>query len=670
MKKINLFFFLILISCRIFTCQNAYSQNQAPVVKWGEVSMEDLKMTSFPADTNATAVILFDRGEASMNENWGIVFKQHKRIKILTAAGFNWGTLQINYYTKGNMELIDDIEGNTFILSEDGKVVKYELKRKDIFKQKLNDNYEQIKFTLPSLSPGCIIEFRYTKSSKSPALPDWYFQTSEPTLWSEYEIRIPSYFQYAFVNQTYHQFVININEQVNEGFRAGGGVEMIQMNHSRWAMRNVPALRSEPYVTTLEDYTSKIMLQLAGVYWPGENPRKFLESWEVVGKRLMEDEDFGRQLKGYKSIRKQVEQLIDGITDTLMRIEAIYDFVRTTMVWNKYYGIVVDKDLDEVLEAKSGSCADINLLLTLMLKEAGFPAKPVILSTRNNGKIKTIYPMVDQFNYVISCVDMGGLRLFLDATDRLRPMNLLPYRALNHSGFLVSDSSYFVSIEPKGKAIQKNLATFELKPDGSLAGSFQLQYSEYFGTSERQDFEGEKPEDFVKSLIKSETSGFNIDSFTIANKDSIKLPFMVTANVSSSMYTQVLDSFIYMNPMTIDRMLESPFKSETRYFPVDFAYPLSLTYIINITIPDDYILKEYPKDFKINLASNNGTFSRISQSTGNSYQMMVKHEINRATFESNEYNTLRNFYNQILSRETEQLVFQKKNTPTSNKAGK
>jgi hypothetical protein len=45
---------------------NIYSQ-EIPI-KWGEIPIADLQMTSFPADSNASAVILCDFGESKLND--------------------------------------------------------------------------------------------------------------------------------------------------------------------------------------------------------------------------------------------------------------------------------------------------------------------------------------------------------------------------------------------------------------------------------------------------------------------------------------------------------------------------------------------------------------------------------------------------------------------------
>lgn len=50
---------------------------------------------------------------------------------------------------------------------------------------------------------------------------------------------------------------------------------------------------------------------------------------------------------------------------------------------------------------KTGNIADINLMLTAMLRSAGLTANPVLVSTRSNGI--ALFPNRNAFNYVILC---------------------------------------------------------------------------------------------------------------------------------------------------------------------------------------------------------------------------------------------------------------------------
>jgi hypothetical protein len=553
------------------------------------------------------------------------------------------------------------IEGQTIFLTADGKMETKELDDDAIFDEKSGENWRQIKFTLPALTPGCVIEYRYTvRSTNAWYMPDWTFQTSEPTLWSEFKVKSPPVFGYASVSMGYEQFYIKTLETTKETFTAGGVLQVMPISLQRFVVKDAPAIRDEPYITTLDDYRTRITFQLAVVNWPGEMPRRILESWDKVLEELNDHPKLGKQLSGFGGIRKQAEAITATITDPMKKMEAVYDFVRRTIVWNERRRAFVTSDLDDVLESKTGSSGDVNLLLTLMLRHAGITANPVLLSTRSNGKIQTLYPIVTQFDYVICKAEVGKREFLLDATDRYRPFSLLPQRALNHTGFLMTDKKYeWIPIEPSAKGKYATSVVASLGEDGSMKAQVQMGYYEFSASRERNRMAGKKQDEYVKSLLKTETSGITVDSFAVNDKDSVGATFLVEAKISSPTYGQVLNEFIYLNPMIVDRSSENPFKLEKRTSPVDFAYPFSGTHAANITLPKGYTLKDPPKDVNIRLPFNGGSYSRMMTVEENILQMRERFDLSQVVFEPRDYPVLRKFYEQIVAAENEQVVLQK-----------
>jgi hypothetical protein len=68
------------------------------------------------------------------------------------------------------------------------------------------------------------------------------------------------------------------------------------------------------------------------------------------------------------------------------------------------------------MKARKGNVAEINLLLTAMLRYAGLEAYPVILSTTEHGYALEMFPMIRNFNYVITQLKLPGKNMYLDAS--------------------------------------------------------------------------------------------------------------------------------------------------------------------------------------------------------------------------------------------------------------
>ncbi|MGE5796722.1 MAG: hypothetical protein ACM34N_08050, partial [Ignavibacteria bacterium] len=110
MKKTYKYFLFLFL----YFLLNTSSLAQKTPIEWGEISTEDLMMTSYPPDTNATAVVLCDYGETYFNDKADLEYNRHLRVKILTPAGYDWATHSVVIYTKKGIEWISDIEGITY----------------------------------------------------------------------------------------------------------------------------------------------------------------------------------------------------------------------------------------------------------------------------------------------------------------------------------------------------------------------------------------------------------------------------------------------------------------------------------------------------------------------------------------------------------------------------
>src|SRR5690606_16717956 len=120
-----------------------------------------------------------------------------------------------------------------------------------------------------------------------------------------------------------------------------------------------------------------------------------------------------------------------GATGDYEIAKSIFDYVRDNMTCTNYNRVYMDKTLKNILKDKSGSEAEINLLLTAMLNKAGFAADPVMLSTRSHGYTNELYPLMSKFNKIISRLYLNGDYVFLDASQPRLGFGKLGYESYN-----------------------------------------------------------------------------------------------------------------------------------------------------------------------------------------------------------------------------------------------
>jgi hypothetical protein len=106
-------------------------------------------------------------------------------------------------------------------------------------------------------------------------------------------------------------------------------------------------------------------------------------------------------------------------------------------------------------------------------------------------------------------------------------------------------------------------------------------------------------------------------------------------------------------------MEENPFKSDERKFPVDFAVPVNERNILNINIPEGYVVEELPASVVYVLPDNAAQFVYKSQQNGSVIQIFSQLKISRTYYQPHEYKLLKEFYKNIISKHGEQIVLKK-----------
>lgn len=661
---------LTAISLLIFL-SSGFSFSQEPKIEWGKVPLEDLQMTSFPDDSNATAVILYDYGESKFNGDLDIVFQRYLRIKILNKKGYRLGTQSITLFTYDHTEMLSDLDAVTYSLDENNEIVKTELDNSDVFEEEPADKYTSYKFTMPALKPGCVIDIRYKIISTSIYfLQDWIFQWDEPVIWSEYKAIIPQAIIYAFVTSGFEPWYIQNIIQVQQVFRgkANGylGANPVECNQYRWVVHRARALRDEPYITTISDYENRLQSQLASYSFLNFGTKRVLEDWKTVLKTLLDLNSFEDKIEVTGDVEDLTSEITKGLTTPEEKLDTIYSWITKSIVWNKEQRVFADQDVDDVIEYKKGNSAEITFLLLSMLKSAGIDGDPVILSTRGNGKIQDLYPIVSQFNLTIARVVIGSRTYYIDATNPLRPLGVMPEKILNVKGLVVKPGEpQWVFLSSPEADSEKTIVNLTLNDDGSLTSEIETAYGKYQSLSIRKKLNDESETELVKDLLKTKSQGLDIDSVKIFNKEDINSPLIMKAWISSTEYSQQGGDRLYLNPNLVHRIADNPFKDREREFPVDYAYPSTETIVTNIKIPKDYELNEKYDD-KHYVISNKLSYKRVAQVTGSHVQIICRIDIRESRIKPSYYKRLKYFYSEMIAAESEMLVFRLKENQSQN----
>lgn len=669
---------LPLLLCILFVT-NLFAQ-KAPI-KWGKVDQADLDMKVYEPDPDAEAVILTDFAKLEFDFTTGdILFNldRHVRIKILKKSAFDRGNIEIPFYAFQNSEKISGLKAQVILPNGE----KIQVDKKDKFTEEENKYWSSRKFAFPALEEGCIIEYKYTKKSgQIYYLEDWYFQSDIPTRLSELRTEIPEWFKYISFTQgtspeienksmnkrvtlPRERITTNSNSLVGRGSKmSSGGVEA-KINQTRYYLENIPALKRERYITTMQDYYSKLSLQLQSVQFPNSAFQNVSSSWTNVAKELEESSGFGGQLnkKRYtKKLSAAVAPELKGAKDDMEKVAAIYRFISRNIEWNELYGRY-SESLDKAFETKTATSGELNMMLIALCRQQGLTAFPILVSTRGHGKVMEYYPKTDQFNHLIAFVQVGEKQFLFDVGSPNRDPSLLRMSSLNYKGWLVDGkNSQWISI-PVNTDTEIGMATLNLSPNGDLKGTISQTFKGYCAISERTAYYKNKAEDHkhIHEAWQESYPEVSVNSIEFSNQDKPTETLKCDLQVEVPQAAQVSGDFIYVPPMLNFGWDENPLKLEKRTFPVDIPVKIKDQYILNLTIPEGFAIEELPESVNMKTEGGGARFQFMVSQNGNKIQLISKVMVTKLRYEPTEYDTIKNFFDLVVEKHGEQIVLKKK----------
>ncbi len=628
---------------------HGFSQDKSPIV-FGKVTAADF-VTPAGVDTTANAVIIADIGvrsfERPFSNAWDGYLQHTRRVLILKKSGFDAATVTVPLFNfKERSEEIIELKAVTYNL-ENGRVVKTELDKTGIFREKLSENVVTERFAFPAVREGSIVEYMYKEKSEFGfGNETWSFQGNYPCLWSEYVASIPSAFNYSVVPHSYLPF--SIESKSSESNPAYGTIRTF-----RWAVKNIPALKEQPYTTTVRNWLARVEIRPGGLRY----------NWRIFNLQLLHSDRFGADLAAGNSwLDKDMMEITAGAGDDLNKAMKIYAYVRDHFSCNGRPGYLTNNPLRTVYKTRSGSEAELNLLLTAMLDHEKLNAAPVLLSTRSNGFINPLVPQPALLNYVICKVSIGPVFYYLDASDPDLPFNKLPLQCYNDYDLVVDTAIVFPEANLTADSLteQKKMVVFLANGDkGGLEGTVQS----FPGNAEATDIRKKmKMQDGEKKFHDQLTNGLMADeTITDLEIDSLRLPDEpLVISYSCHISTDNASDILYFTPTLLDRITENPLKETQRIYPVEMPYSRDINYILTLEVPSGFVVEELPKSVKVLLNNNGGYFEYVLSQDGDQIHFRTRLRLAKANFQPQEYEELRNFFATVAEKENEQIVFKKK----------
>ncbi len=640
--------FLFLLLCCAYLCR---AQKKLPA--FGEVTLEDLQLKSCPFEADAPAMKLFeaDETEFELYATGGSRLKtEHRtRIKIFNEKGFKHATIRIPYINKKSLYKIKELTAYVYNMDAEGKVVKEKLDKDDFFKEKVVGNLGTVSFTFPKLKAGSVVEYRYTRVENNVFQIDpWYIQDDIPTAYSSYIIITPP--TSILKQKLFGQDKVELLPI---------GKKNSMLRYASWYKENIPSYKSEPYMTSKADNLMKMIF----FHFPVNDPIVSTLSapgiiWSFMGEYLLGESGFGNKVKEPISGTDKLLDSVKQLPSTAEKIHKIYNAVRNRFPGTEAQSMSVE-DLGDAWKEQSASVAEINLLLINLLTKAKITCYPLLVSTREHGKVDKSFPSVAQLNGLVAIAMLDSTRFYvLDASIDHQSPDCPPLNILNREALLLRKGKIdWFLINDERPLYKQSINIFsEINKDGLMEGSASAQHYNY-AKAELADSAKQKKEaddEFTHTKIEGLKIISSEKTLTEAEDDPLY------ENITFSYEPQQTNEFFFYNPNFLLHLPSNPFKAETRKTDIDFGCNQEMMATMSIAIPAGFEVDNLPKNVALMTADSSFFYKRTFSKEGQNIQITTIYRTGKSYFLPEEYEGIRDFFKQMDVYIKEEIVLIKK----------
>lgn len=627
-------------------------QAQESDFRFGKVSEEELRMEQYDKDPDAEAVILYEelRTYFLIGNQFTRMTDYFIRIKVLKAEGKEYADINLPYvFQRENYANLDAVAYNLV----DGKIVKTPLKKQYLFREEVGDEQWMLKFSIPEVREGTVIEYRYRMNSDFVTyIPSVVVQHDIPTVRMKATVEIPEYLRFNVNTKGY--LSINMRENTIAGRIAGTDVPY-NVREITTEGRDIPALKKEPFVWNRNEFRSMIDFELSQIAMPFSDVQNFSLTWKDVNEALAET-DFNSNIRMGNPFKEETAAIVARNLAPRQTLHELLRLVQSHMKWDGKYRLMSSSPRNAA-DKGTGNSAEINSVLMAAVKDAGFDVMPLLLNPRSRGRLPLAHPSFDGISTFILRVTLDdGKFAYLDGTDPDSDVDLLPTDLLVDRARIygVSGDVGWCDLSRLAPGNTHINMTLGFDPELSVHGRITERYTNVPALRCSSAYgDARSEEEYVEAL--EEEHHIRIDSLTINGLRSAHL----TQEFTMTREPETAGDFIYLNATIIPFLTENPFKSPERKYPVEFDNPASYTMQGVLRLPEGYVVEELPRAARFNAFDGDITCFYMAQATNGVIQFNMRFNQKRLIFLPEEYADLQAFYGAVVNICNSRIVLRK-----------
>ncbi|PZP45957.1 MAG: hypothetical protein DI598_12720 [Pseudopedobacter saltans] len=367
-----------------------------------------------------------------------------------------------------------------------------------------------------------------------------------------------------------------------------------------------------------------------------------------------------------ENIRQEVHRLTDNLKDSREKAQVLYTFLQNN---TRYISVQLGIggwepfDASYVASKKYGDCKALTNYMYSLLKEAGIPSNPVLISA---GDYTTDYLIEDfansYFNHVILSIPQSKDTIWLECTSQTSPFGYLGTFTANRKALLLSENGGYIVNTPNyspAQNLQKRFTEATIDIDGNLKANLSTLYQ-----GEQQDYVANLLHYSSKDLLKKYlNSSLGLATYEVISSDYKETPSSLPSIdekliVTAPNYASVVGKRIMFSPNAFNKSTSKFEASEERNSEIVFTYPF-LDYDSTVfNIPEGYEVESVPKPLSIE--SMFGTYSSQVDFKEGKIIYIRSQKRESGKYPTTQYKSLVDFFDKIYKADREKVVLKKK----------
>jgi hypothetical protein len=253
---------------------------------------------------------------------------------------------------------------------------------------------------------------------------------------------------------------------------------------------------------------------------------------------------------------------------------------------------------EDIFRNKYGDCKDQAVLLVTMLREAGFKAWPVLISTKDYYNLNEDFPAI-LFNHCIAAVSLEGKTVFMDPTAETCSFEDLPADDQARRVLVFKDEGYKIEDTPLYPAkhnLLKQVLKIKISEQETMSGQRSTSTRGMYDQAQRFWLLYTPPElveEALKEKIQEISIGAKLKNYEVKNLDKLSDPIELDYGFTGPEYFTAAGNLRIMPQLaSVDTGLVA---KDKRRYPIDFNILDSKETIFEIEIPPNFKVKYMPE---------------------------------------------------------------------------